>query len=508
MHLARLRLREYLRVSQDESGNERSPKQQHGDHAIDAKREGFDLHSSPYGDVGSASPGSKERVDFERMLADLRCGTFDADGLCLWEGSRGSRRVSEWALLIELLAELGKFVWIHTHHRLYDMRNARDRRTLQEEAVDAEYETAKTSERLRRDAAAHAAAGGASGRVSYGLKREFDPKTGKLVGRVKDPVAAGHVETLLFKPFVAGVPLKQIERDWGKRGIVNGVGNPFTAEQLRQMLRNRQYIAERVHIPGRQARWWMYPDEARISKGNWPAIVTREVFFEAQAILDDPARKTTRPGRGIHELSLIGKCDVCSSYLRACKKRGKPGYQCMTKGCVTVRKDELDAVARERIVAYLSSREVYAGLLRAEERDEEELKRVRAELVEARAEHQALKTAVKAKRLSIAFAADVEPDLAQRVVDLTAREDALTTPPVLRGWLGSRADVEARWKAASTQTRRQIAKLVLTPRIAGELRVKRSPLAGRAAAMVPVKDRVRFRMQIAATSVGSRSVTE
>lgn len=500
MDLTRLRLREYLRVSQDESGRERSPKQQHGDHLADTREHGFDLHPDPYGDVGSASIyETKERADFRRMMADLQGGTFNADGLCLWEGSRGSRKVSEWALLIELLAEMRKCVWVHTHRRLYDMTNARDRRTLQEEAVDAEYESAKTSERLRRDAAANAAAGGASGRVSYGLKRKFDPKTGKPLGRVKDAEKARHVRDLLFKPFIAGVPLKQIERDWAKRGIVNGVGNPFTAEQLRQMLRNRQYIGERVHLPGRQARWWMHPDEVRISKGNWPAIVTRKVFFEAQMILNDPTRKTTRPGRGVHELSLIGKCDVCSGYLRAATKRGKSVYQCQPKGCATVRKDELDEVARERIFDYLSSDEVYMGLLRVEERDQEELGRVKADLVEAQAEHQALKAAVKAKRLSIEFAADVEPDLAQRIVDLKARVDELTTPAELRGWLGSREDVEARWEAASTQTHRRIAKLVLSPRLAGELRVTRSPLAGRAAANVPVGDRVKFRMHAVVT---------
>ncbi|MBQ3358480.1 MAG: hypothetical protein IJG47_06210 [Microbacterium sp.] len=53
----------------------------------------------------------------------------------------------------------GVRIWVTTHNRLYDPTNARDRRSLLEDAVDAEYESDKTSERRKRSAKAAAEAG-------------------------------------------------------------------------------------------------------------------------------------------------------------------------------------------------------------------------------------------------------------------------------------------------------------------------------------------------------------
>ena len=42
-------------------------------------------------------------------------------------------------------------VWVTTHNRLCNPSNARDRKSLHEDAVDAEYERDKSSERICRD---------------------------------------------------------------------------------------------------------------------------------------------------------------------------------------------------------------------------------------------------------------------------------------------------------------------------------------------------------------------
>ena len=93
-----------------------------------------------YSDVSvSASRYSrKTRGDFARLLADLDHDRFRADLLVLWESSRGSRRVGEWATLVDLLEDRGVHVYVTTHARFYDPANARDRRSLMEDAVDAE----------------------------------------------------------------------------------------------------------------------------------------------------------------------------------------------------------------------------------------------------------------------------------------------------------------------------------------------------------------------------------
>src|SRR3954466_6070953 len=89
--------REYLRVSMDRSGRARSVDEQHSDNRVAADEHQVTLGEA-YTDhsVSASRYTTKTRDDFDRLLADLRGGTFSADELWLWESSRGSRRVGEW----------------------------------------------------------------------------------------------------------------------------------------------------------------------------------------------------------------------------------------------------------------------------------------------------------------------------------------------------------------------------------------------------------------------------
>ena len=76
--------REYLRVSHDRSGRERSNDEQHADNVATAKVFGIDSFGEPYRDTGSASRHArKKRDDFARLLDDLASGSFGADLLVL-----------------------------------------------------------------------------------------------------------------------------------------------------------------------------------------------------------------------------------------------------------------------------------------------------------------------------------------------------------------------------------------------------------------------------------------
>lgn len=483
-------LREYLRVSRDASGRECSPNEQHGDHQRDAERQGFDLHPRSYRDIGSASRYAKKaRDDFDRMLADLKTGAFDADGLALWEGSRGSRRVSEWALLVDLLSEGRKQVWIHTHGRMYDPSNPRDRRTLLEDAVDSEYESGKTSDRLTRSHASRAVEGRAVGRVTFGYRRVHDETTGKPLGRVPAPDEAKVVVELYLR-FASGQNITAIARDFASRGIVNGKGNPFTTMQLRDMLRNRVYIAERAHVPGKETRWWRVPPgEVSITPGQWEPIIERSLFFTVQAILTDPRRVTMKPGGAKHLMSMTARCDVCSGPLRAGVRRGARVYLCNRRGCVLVPQDDLDEIGVRRIVAYLSSPAVFETFRRQGDEAGEELARVDAQLSEVRAELADLSARVSAGELTVAFAARTEPGIQARAAELEQRRVSLSTPAVLRGLITPGEDVAARWEGLDLSQRREVVSVVLSAGLAGELRVVRSPKPGH---RVPTVDRVVF----------------
>jgi DNA invertase Pin-like site-specific DNA recombinase len=148
--------REYLRVS---AKGERSIPELRDDNFRTAEREGVTFRR-PYQDEGSASRYARtNRDEFDRLTDDLKNGQFGADLLCLWESSRGSRRVGEWVTLIELCEEQRVRVYVTAHGRFYDPADPRDRRSLLEDAVDSEYESAKISKRtLRGMDATHATA--------------------------------------------------------------------------------------------------------------------------------------------------------------------------------------------------------------------------------------------------------------------------------------------------------------------------------------------------------------
>ncbi len=78
----------------------------------------------------------------------------------------------------------------HDHGRLYDPAVARDRRSLLEDAVDAEYESDKTSERLLRSVRAAAELGKPHGKNLYGYRRVYDPQTRRLLRIEEHPEQA------------------------------------------------------------------------------------------------------------------------------------------------------------------------------------------------------------------------------------------------------------------------------------------------------------------------------
>ncbi|ONK25217.1 hypothetical protein BLX87_00960 [Bacillus sp. VT-16-64] len=129
-----------------------------------------------------------------------------------------SRRVGEWVDLIDLCKEREVRIWVTTHGRLYDPANARDRRTLLEDAVDAEYESDKTSERIRRNVRAAAEAGRPHGKNVYGYQRVYDGKTRELL-RVDEHLEQAAIVREAARRVLAGESFYAIAKDFNLRGI-------------------------------------------------------------------------------------------------------------------------------------------------------------------------------------------------------------------------------------------------------------------------------------------------
>jgi site-specific DNA recombinase len=476
--------RELLRVSKDKSGRERSNEEQHADNARAADRRGWMLGEA-YRDVGSASRyARKARIDFGRLMADLDAGTFGADVLILWESSRGSRRLSEWVTLIELCEARAVKIFVTSDAKLYDPTDARDRRSLQEDATDAEYESAKVSKRTLRSAAATAEAGRPSGPAPYGYRRVFDPHTGASSAQEPDPVEAPVVVDI-FRRIMAGEALTALAADLNGRGTLPrprrrpGAAEPstapWTAQTLRSVALSRAYIGERTHDPAGRVGT---PSPAAVHyPAAWPAIVERAVWESVSARLRDPARTHTKPGRGKHWLSFIALCDVCSGVMAVhpggAAGRTRPAYVCHRGGCVRVSYDALNGYVEAVLIEWLT-RDDIAHALTAEPVDAGAVEAADLAVRAIERDIDALAARLDGGGPATRRLLDRElPRLDAALIAARGRRDELTAPALLRGLIEPGGGVRRRWAAAAMPARREIARLVFVPELLGELRVIR-----------------------------------
>jgi site-specific DNA recombinase len=205
--------------------------------------------------------------------------------------------------------------------------------------------------------AANARAGRPHGMVPYGYRREYDPRDGRPIAQVADPLTSRLIRRL-FAELREGRSLSAITREFADRGWVNRSGRPFTRAHLRSLAANPAYAGLRVYRP-RTSQPFHAP-------GQWQALVPEEVFWEVQSLLADPMRSTTRPGGTRHLLSMIACCDVCGGPLavRYVKNRAYGGsYVCHRSGHVLAEQAAIDRYVQEVVQEHLSAPGVVPGLL-------------------------------------------------------------------------------------------------------------------------------------------------
>ena len=256
------------------------------------------------------------------------------------------------------------------------------------------------------------------------------------------------------------------------------------------------YAGLRVHLTTEQRRTDPYSLEGA-TEGDWEPIVDRETFYAVREILTDPARKTTRPGRAVHLLSVssAARCGVCRGPLHASNRGGARtwAYYCAKSGHVRIAEAELDALAEAAIIGYLSRPDNYPAFTKPA--DGPELARVRGDLAGLRVQRRELADAVAKHGKSITWALAADEQLTASITALEAHERELTTPDKLRGLMEPGADVADRWAAAPMAARREVARIVLAADRVGVIAVQRTPTGARG---VPAVDRVTWLHEVAA----------
>ena len=315
----------YLRCSKDRN-DEASVDEQEEVGAARCETEGWRPLKYRDNDRSASRYAKKDRKDWTLLLADLRDRRFTI--VWLWESSRGDRKAYEWLGFLEDCRELGVRIYVETHERLYDPRNARDWKTLAEDGVNNAYASDETSLRIKRHLASAARKGKPHGQAGYGIRRIYDQESGKYIRQEPDP-ETGPVAAEIITRIAAGEPIMAIKADLERRGIPGAGGNGWDRQTIRQIGLNPAYAGLRRHPDG----GW---------RPAWSPVIPADLHYAATAVLR--ARDRQRPSRQKHLLSYLAACE-CGAPLCGYRNRlGTLMYKCRAHGCVNVTTEWLDGL--------------------------------------------------------------------------------------------------------------------------------------------------------------------
>ena len=233
------------------------------------KHEGWCLNRDRYDD-GGISGGTMARPGLEALLADVASGNVDV--IVIYKIDRLTRSLADFARIVELLEKHGaSFVSVT---QSFNTKTSMGRLMLHVLLSFAQFEREVGAERVRDKIAASKAKGmWMGGTVPLG----YDVLDKKLI---INPSEADALRTI----FAAFVRLKSVQSTlrWAVREGLKTKrrtrfdktvgGNEFQYGSLRCLLSNRLYVGEIDH-------------KGTIHQGQHEAILDRELFDEAQAVL-------------------------------------------------------------------------------------------------------------------------------------------------------------------------------------------------------------------------------
>ena len=441
----------YSRVSIDRGG--RSVAEQEAECRAWADREGWDVVRT-ITETGSASRyarGAAARSQWGEITAAVASG--DIDALLTWEASRATRQLSEYAELVELCASHGvRWGYSGTLHDL-SKRDARFRTGL--DALLAQDESARTSERVLRSTRARAAAGKPHGRIPYGYRREYDPSSGELLRQVPDEETAPIVREIVRR-IIDGDAVRAIARDLTDRGV------PTVRATPDQPGRWIDSTVRRIALSPTIAGLRRYRGEV-IGDATWDPIVSREDHEKVVAVLSDPHRVTNRgysTARWL--LTGIARCGACGGPLRVALTAGTPRYGCRTDGCRAVVR--LVAPVDEYVTqVVLALAEDIAARGADTDRDAPEVAEAREELAALERRLAGFVDAAADGDLSPASLVRIEERVRPQIRAARARLTALARPQTVDPAVF--LDPRAWWDAAPLPDRRALVRALVSVRV-------------------------------------------
>jgi DNA invertase Pin-like site-specific DNA recombinase len=329
----------YDRVSRDPTRRHRSVERQEDANRAVCVDEGWVLPADAVytdNDRSASRFATKPRPDWDRLRAAVAAGRYHV--VILWEVSRGDRDDLGWLGFLHMCRNLGVWIYITSHERLYDPRKRRDYKTLAEEGLDSADESEKTSLRIRSDVQRHALKGEPHGVVPFGYRREYEVDThGKrrIVAQLPDDTprkaTAADGSTVVYSPaalvreiverLVRGETCLGLAAEFNWRGIPT----PRAAEggwddsTVRRIAEKATYAGKRTH------------NGEVVADAVWPALISLSDHYTLVARFSDPERRTQRDSSIKYLGSGLFVCGVCHALVRTVKKPYGRAYVCTPK---------------------------------------------------------------------------------------------------------------------------------------------------------------------------------
>lgn len=286
-HAEPIRAAVYLRISLDRAGDHLAVDRQREDCLRIIAERGWTLADEYVDNSVSASDKTKDRPGYNRMVDDFHAGRFEA--LVCYDLDRLTRQPRQLEDWVDAAEERG--LKLVTANGEADLATDAGRLFARIKAAVARAEVERKSARQARAARQRSE----KGRPPLGVRLTGYTTAGDIVPDEADVVR------LIFDRFTRGDSLHGIVRVLEDKGIATRTGRPWNPSSVRTILTNPRYAGLAV-----------YQGKPTGQRGDWPALVSEDVWSMIQSRLADPRRKTAKTGTERRHLGsglfLCGQC--------------------------------------------------------------------------------------------------------------------------------------------------------------------------------------------------------
>lgn len=364
----------YARVSTEEQEQLDALKNQREMLEETIRNKGWDLVDF-YVDEGKTGTTSN-RDEFKRLWNDAKRKNFDV--LVVKDFSRLSRSERDYQNFIYEMAVSEVKIYEHSKNKFFNYHDT-DETTMG--SMEAIFNAKYSKDLSRKTNMAHQARI-KKGEIpcTNGTTWGYSQNRGDRKLTINEEEA--EVVRNIFNWYVEGMGFKLIYKKLEELGIKNKNGNPFALTTLKRIIRNEKYkgwlVGNKTHKDFITKKIKQNPEsEWVIHKGAIPAIVSEEIWDEANAMLNRKRKEReikdteTIAGYWKGSYAYSGKivCEKCGKTFWHTPYRKKHVWQCKTyknqgvykedtgKGCTNIklRQEDLDIMTRTVLTSFINN---------------------------------------------------------------------------------------------------------------------------------------------------------